>query len=113
MPRGGEQLIGYLAVNPRVGAIGPICLREDKTIQQNGAVLLANGPAHAGDGQPANFGGPQAGCYAAVARLAISKDPSHQKGIRYEAIGGFDKDLPLNYNDVDFCLRLRERGYIV
>jgi GT2 family glycosyltransferase len=26
--------------------------------------------------------------------------------------GGFDQvNLPISYNDVDFCLRLRERGY--
>jgi hypothetical protein len=59
-PRGGEELIGYLAANPRVGAIGPMCLREDKTIQQNGVALLANGPAHPGDSQPQRFGGHQA-----------------------------------------------------
>lgn len=29
----------------------------------------------------------------------------------YEALGGFSEDLPLNYNDVEFCQRLRERGY--
>ena len=29
----------------------------------------------------------------------------------YEKLGGFAVDLPLNYNDVDFCLRLRELGY--
>jgi GT2 family glycosyltransferase len=29
-------------------------------------------------------------------------------------MGGFDeKDLPVAYNDVDFCLRLRARGYSV
>jgi GT2 family glycosyltransferase len=29
----------------------------------------------------------------------------------YEQLGGFDEKLPLNYNDVDFCLRLRREGY--
>ena len=44
-PRGGEELVSYLSVNHRVGAIGPMCLREDNTIQQNGMVLLSVGPA--------------------------------------------------------------------
>ena len=109
-PRGGEELVGYLAVNPRVGAIGPMCLREDKTIQQNGVVLLTNGPAHAGDGQPANFGGHQAMLRCRREAFCIGGAVLLIKKDLYEALGGFDEDLPLNYNDVDFCLRLRERG---
>jgi GT2 family glycosyltransferase len=31
----------------------------------------------------------------------------------FEALGGFDDDLAVAYNDVDFCLRLREEGYLV
>ena len=50
-PRGGEELVSYLSVNHRVGAIGPMCLREDDTIQQNGVVLLNVGPAYAGNGR--------------------------------------------------------------
>ena len=110
-PRGGEELIGYLAANPRVGAIGPMCLREDKTIQQNGVVLLANGPAHAGEGQPPTFGGHQAMLRCRREAFCIGGAVLLIKKDLYEALGGFDEDLPLNYNDVDFCLRLRERGY--
>jgi GT2 family glycosyltransferase len=28
----------------------------------------------------------------------------------YEAVGGFDPAFPLNYNDIDMCLKLRRRG---
>ena len=28
----------------------------------------------------------------------------------FDDLGGFDENLPNNFNDVDFCLRLRERG---
>jgi hypothetical protein len=28
----------------------------------------------------------------------------------FDDAGGFDENLPNNFNDVDFCLRLRERG---
>ena len=27
------------------------------------------------------------------------------------ALGGFDESFPLNYNDVDLCLRIHETGY--
>ena len=29
----------------------------------------------------------------------------------YEAVGGFSEDLPRHYNDLDFCLKLKQRGY--
>ena len=28
----------------------------------------------------------------------------------FEAVGGYDEDLPLNFNDVDFCLRIIDAG---
>jgi GT2 family glycosyltransferase len=29
----------------------------------------------------------------------------------FEEVGGFDEELPVDFNDVDFCLRLRAAGY--
>src|SRR5581483_12294612 len=29
----------------------------------------------------------------------------------FRAVGGFDESFPLNYNDVDYCLRVRQAGY--
>ena len=31
----------------------------------------------------------------------------------FESAGGFDEELPILFNDVDFCLRVREKGYRV
>jgi hypothetical protein len=31
----------------------------------------------------------------------------------FEELGGFDETFPLNYNDVDFCLRARQAGHRV
>jgi GT2 family glycosyltransferase len=31
----------------------------------------------------------------------------------FEQLGGFDEAFPVNYNDVDFCLRARQAGYRV
>ena len=30
---------------------------------------------------------------------------------KYEAVGGFDEQLAVEYNDVDFCLKLIDNGY--
>jgi GT2 family glycosyltransferase len=29
----------------------------------------------------------------------------------FEEVGGFDEQLSATYNDIDFCLRVREAGY--
>jgi GT2 family glycosyltransferase len=29
----------------------------------------------------------------------------------FEAVGGFDEELKVAFNDVDFCMRVREKGY--
>lgn len=111
-PRGGEQLVSYLAVNPKVGAIGPLCLREDDTIQQNGVILLGDlGPAHAGDQRPRDFSGHQGMLRCRREAFCIGGAILFIRKETYDLAGGFAEDLPLNYNDVDFGLRLRERGY--
>ncbi|MEX3901059.1 glycosyltransferase [Paraburkholderia sp. BR10954] len=109
---GGEQLVGYLSANPNVGCIGPKCLREDDTIQQNGVVLLDNiGPAHSGDGMGRDFGGHHEMLRCRREVFCIGGAIMFLRKELYETLGGFDEKLPLNYNDVDFGVRLRERGY--
>ena len=107
---GGDDLVGYLAANPSVGAIGPMCLYEDGTIQQNGVLLSALGPAHAGDRQPPSFGGHQEllrcrrECFCIGAAVMVVRKQV------FSELGGFDEMFPLNYNDVDFGVRVRESG---
>ncbi len=31
----------------------------------------------------------------------------------FEDVGGFDEDLALAFNDVDLCLKLRQKGYLI
>ena len=109
-PEGGRALVSYLAANPTVGAIGPMCLYENGTIQQNGIVLTSVGPAHAGDKQPANFGGHQAMLNCRRESFCIGGAVMFVRKDVFETLGGFDSTLPLNYNDVDFGIRLRESG---
>jgi glycosyltransferase involved in cell wall biosynthesis len=111
-PRGGEELVRYLAANDPVGTIGPLCLYENGTIQQNGVVLLAaSGPSNAGPKQPRDFGGPQAMLRCRREVFCIGAAMMFIKKSVYQAVGGFPEDLPLNYNDVEFGVRLRDHGY--
>jgi GT2 family glycosyltransferase/SAM-dependent methyltransferase len=110
--RGGEELVGYLTVNPSVGAMGPKCLFEDGRIQQCGVVLLeATGPTHAGTGAQRDFGGHHLSLMCRRETYCVGAAVLVMRKAIYEELGGFREDMPLNYNDVDFSLRLRDLGY--
>jgi glycosyltransferase involved in cell wall biosynthesis len=109
---GGEELVSYLVVNDNVGAIGPLCLYEDGTTQQNGIVLLrAFGPSHSGVRRSRNFGGHLHNLHCRRETFCVGAAVMFVKKSVYEAVGGFSEELPLNYNDVDFCLKLDRHSY--
>ena len=110
-PKGGESLIAYLEVRPSVGAISPMCLFEDGMTQHNGVLLLAQGPSHAGIFQRPEFGGHAGFLRCRREVFAVSGAMLFCRRTLYLELGGFDEDFPLNYNDIDFCLRLRRAGY--
>jgi len=102
-----------LASQPGVGAVGAKLLYPNDTLQHGGVVLGMGGVAghsHKHIPQPdyGYFG--RTGlisAYSAVtgACLVIRKTI-------YEKVGGLDeKNLIVAFNDVDFCLRVREAGY--
>jgi GT2 family glycosyltransferase len=100
-----------LAVQPGIGAVGAKLLYPDGTIQHAGVVVGLLGYAgHYFRRLPANHGD-HLGRLAAVhevsavtaACLAITRT-------NYDAAGGFDESLAIDFNDVDFCLRLTRMG---
>ncbi len=101
------------AVRPEVGVVGARLWYPDGRLQHAGVVLGLHGVArHAFQRflpEPValmnrtfilsqNYSAVTAACM--VLRKTIFDD-----------VGGFDENLPNNFNDVDFCLRLRERGW--
>ncbi|GJD31119.1 hypothetical protein PMNALOAF_2372 [Methylobacterium adhaesivum] len=109
--RGGEELVAFLLAHADVGMIGPLCLFENGTVQHNGVILLEQGPSHAGlfvapshAGATGNLLQCRREVFGVTGAMAIVRRAD------YQALGGFDERFPLNYNDVDFCLRLRESG---
>ena len=107
-----EELIAWLQ-RPGMVAVGAKLLFENKKIQHAGVLMLGQGPSHVYYGASGDTLGQFGGAvlcrnYSAVtaACLAVKKQD-------YEAISGFDPTFRVNYNDVDFCLRLRARGRIL
>lgn len=101
------------ALRPDVGAVGAKLFYADGTIQHAGVVTGMTGIA----GHPFRHCAGQAdGPHARLKRVqAVSCVTAACMVLRravYEAAGGLDEvNLPVSYNDVDFCLRLRARGY--
>ena len=97
-----------------VGAVGPLLVFEDGTVQHAGVVLGARGTAdHVMLGFPSDEDG-YAGSLSCTrevsavtaACMIVPKDV-------YAGVGGLSEDYRTHYQDVDFCLRLRRQGLSV
>lgn len=107
---GGDEMVSYLAANPQVGAIAPLCLYEGGTVQHNGVIMLEQGPSHYAIGKPPSFGGNGNVLHCRRDALGVSGALLVSRKSVYQSVGGFSEFLPLNYNDVDYCLKLRAAG---
>src|SRR5262245_10001708 len=97
---------------PEVGAVGPQIIASDGTIAQAGMILGIRGTAGpAFQGLPGYHPG-----YYDLARAirnvsALTHTCLMVRHDTFEALGGFDEDLDGD-EDLDFSLRLRERGLL-
>jgi len=101
------------AVRPGVGAVGAKLLYPDRRIQHGGVVLgLGGGVAgHRYRLLPGDAPGPDGDALCAQSPLAVTGACLAVTRAAFEAVGGFDAGVfPVAFNDVDLCLRLRERG---
>ncbi len=101
-----------IAIQPGTGAVGAKLLYPDNTLQHGGVIMGLGGlAAHAHWRFPRTSAG-------YVARAALDQNFSAVTAaclvVRkelYEAVGGLNEtDLAVAYNDVDFCLKLRQLG---
>jgi GT2 family glycosyltransferase len=101
-----------LASLPRMGCVGAKLYYPHDMVQHAGVVLGLGGVAghshkHRYRGDPGYFG-----------RIAVSHEVSAVTGaclfVRrsiWDQLGGLNEDLAVAFNDVDFCIRVREAGY--
>lgn len=101
------------AARPEVGAVGAKLLYGDGTLQHAGVVVGLGGRAgHILRRRPGDTPGHLGRLRVAhevsavtAACLAVARD-------KYLAVGGFDAEaFPVDFNDVDFCLRLGAAGW--
>ncbi len=102
------------AQRPEVGAVGAKLLYPDRTIQHAGVLLGVGGCAnHAYRFLPEDTAGYMGMALVARNYSAVTGACMMVRRAVFEEVGGFDEKLRVAYNDVDFCLRLGERGYLV
>ncbi len=100
------------ALRDDVGVVGPALFFPDGRIQHAGVVLGMNGPAdHPFAGEPGDAPG-----YLDRARLqqdytAVTGACLLTDAVLYRQLGGLDETrFAVSYNDIDYCLRVREAG---
>jgi GT2 family glycosyltransferase len=104
-----ERMVMYAAL-PGVGAVGGRLLLEDGRLQHAGVGFEEGLPGHPYYGFPSD--GPGYANAVKVARnlLAVTGACLMTPKALFEKVGGLSTELPVNYNDVDYCLKLREEG---
>mgnify|MGYP002622889697 CR=1 FL=1 len=97
-----------------VGIVGAKILYKNNTIRHCGKVIGLGGIAgNAYAGQDANYLGYSGRALAHQNLSAVSASCMMVSKKTYENVGGFEEKLPLEYNDVDFCLKTREAGKLI
>lgn len=107
----GEPAAGHHGCDGPVGMAGARLLFHDGTLQHGGHIYNV-GPHHACYGWPGDHPGPDPLLPLAAARecSGVTAAAAVVARATYHEVGGFDEELPLNYNDVDFSLKIRASG---
>jgi len=100
------------ALRPEIGAVGAMLYYLDDTIQHGGVILGIGGVAgHAYRYLPRGTPGQMGRAWLAQNLSAVTAACLVMRREVFEEVGGFDERLAIAFNDVDLCLRIRERGY--
>lgn len=100
------------AQRPSIGAVGALLLYPDNTIQHAGVVVGLGGVAgHSHKTFPAGVPGYFFQLQTVNNYTAVTAACLMCRREVCEAVGGWEEDLQIAFNDIDFCLKLVEKGY--
>jgi GT2 family glycosyltransferase len=110
-----EELVSQ-AVRPEIGAVGALMFYRNGAIQHAGVFLGTGGGGHVAGNALAGYSpgwGLQHDRFRHVQNFsAVTGACLTMRKAVFEEVGGLDAEhLPVAFNDVDLCLRLRQRGY--
>jgi O-antigen biosynthesis protein len=105
-----EEMAGQ-AMRPSIGAVGTMLLYPDRTIQHAGIVLGIGGVA---GHSHKNFSRDDLGYFGRLLLVAnyagVTGACLMVKREVFQVVGGLNEQLQVAFNDVDFCLKLLEKG---
>ncbi|MGN6558093.1 MAG: glycosyltransferase, partial [Solirubrobacterales bacterium] len=104
-----ERMVMYSSL-PEVGAVGGKLLLEDGRIQHAGVRFQGGLPGHPYHGYAGDFAGYGNELLLARNPLAVTGACLMTRRELFQRLGGLSSDFPVNYNDVDYCLKLRRDG---
>ncbi len=108
-----EEMLGNCQ-RKDVGVVGAKLYYPDNTIQHAGIVIGIGGVAGAVfTGMPGAYSGYFHKASIQQDLSAVTAACMMVKRSVYEELGGLEEKLKVAFNDVDFCLRAREKGYLV
>ena len=108
-----REMLGY-CMREDVGIVGARLLYPDNTIQHAGVIVGLGGVAdHAFTGMDREEPGYCCRALCAQDYSAVTAACLMVKKSVYDKVGGMDTELKVAFNDVDFCLRVREAGYMI
>jgi glycosyltransferase involved in cell wall biosynthesis len=105
-----ELMLG-MAQRPRVGAVGARLLFPNDTIQHAGVTVLDGMPGHPFYGEPKYALGYGSALQVDKNYIAVTGACQMTPRALFIELGGYSGEFPLNYNDVEYCMRLYRRGY--
>jgi O-antigen biosynthesis protein len=104
-----ERMVMYSSIEG-VGAVGGLLLLEDGRIQHAGVGFEGGLPGHPYYGYHRGVPGYANAVRIARDLLAVTGACLMTRREIFDEVGGLSTTFPINYNDVDYCLKQVERG---
>jgi GT2 family glycosyltransferase len=106
-----HEMVGH-AIRPQNGAVGAMLYYPDGRIQHAGVIIGLGGVAgHAYVGMPRGFPGQHHRAHLCQNLTAVTAACLVVRRDVFDEVGGLDESFEVAFNDVDFCLRIAQRGY--
>ncbi len=105
-----DRLVMYTQIDG-VGAVGALLRYGDHGVQHAGIWCNGGNAFHRYSGYPESHPGYMSALRTAQNCLAVTGACLGITRSRFDEVGGFSPGFPLNFNDVDLCLKLVDAGY--
>lgn len=108
-----RELLSY-GIREDVGIVGAKLLYEDDTVQHAGVIMgLGSLAGHAFVNNAKDDGGYQSRANIPQNLSAVTAACLLTRKSVYDEVGKLEEELEVAFNDVDYCMKVRDKGYLV